>query len=66
MHLDQPETLLKWEKLITAYQVKGKRAHDVRLIASMMVHQISHILTFNTKDFEKFTEIQVFDPRTLK
>jgi hypothetical protein len=43
----------------------GKQAHDTRLVAAMTVHQITHLLTFNTDDFKRFTEITAIDPRSI-
>ncbi|MGK7923007.1 MAG: hypothetical protein AB4080_23710 [Trichodesmium sp.] len=40
----------------------GKKAHDARLVASMIVHKINYILTFNTNDFKIYSEITVVDP----
>lgn len=65
LYPDHPDTLEKWENLISNYQIKGKRAHDVRIIAAMLAHKISIILTINTKDFEKFTEIQAISPQSF-
>ncbi len=62
---DIPEIYIVWEQLVIKYQVRGKQAHDTRLVAAMMAHQISHLLTFNTADFKRFTEITAIDPRNL-
>ena len=57
----------EWERLVTAYEVKGTKVHDTRLVAFMLVHQISHILTFNVKDFRRFqSEITAVSPRQMK
>lgn len=62
---DTPEILTIWEQLVITYQVMGKQAHDTRLVAAMTVHQITHLLTFNTDDFKRFTEITAIDPRSI-
>ena len=46
----------EWERLVSTYKVKGTKVHDTRLVAFMIVHQLSHILTFNVKDFRRFRE----------
>lgn len=51
--------------ICSTYQVMGKQAHDTRLVAAMTVHQIPHLLTFNTDDFKRFTEITALDPRSI-
>lgn len=40
-----------WKTLVSALGVIGKQVHDARLVAVCRVHQISHILTFNTNHF---------------
>ncbi len=50
-----PDTLRvyqEWRQLITRYGVVGVRAHDTRLVASMLTHGVTHMLTFNIADFE--------------
>ncbi len=44
---------------------KGKQTHDTRLVAAMIIHQIPYLLTFNTEDFKRFTEITAIDPRPI-
>ncbi len=56
----------EWENLVTDYKTSGKNVHDARLVAAMITHKITHLLTFNTKDFKRYTEIIVIDPRSIK
>lgn len=51
---DTQEIYTQWERLVKTYEVKGAKVHDTRLVAFMLVHQISHILTFNVRDFRRF------------
>jgi predicted nucleic acid-binding protein len=62
---DTPDIFFVWEKLVFKYQVVGKQVHDTRLVAAMIVHQITHLLTFNVNDFQRFSEIEVVDPRDI-
>lgn len=62
---DCPEILTIWEQLVVRHQVMGKQAHDTRLVAAMIANQITHLLTFNTGDFKRFTEITAIDPRAI-
>lgn len=62
---DSPAIFTEWEKLVALYQVMGKQAHDTRLVAAMKAHSISHILTFNTDDFERFTDITPVSPQAV-
>lgn len=36
------------------YGVSGKQVYDARLVASMIAHNVKHILTFNTVDFTRY------------
>jgi predicted nucleic acid-binding protein len=51
-----------WQTLVSKYEVKGKVAHDTRLVAAMLKHSIQDILTFNAADFARFNEICVLTP----
>lgn len=44
----------QWEQLVEQYQVKGVNVHDARLTAAALVHGLSHILTFNIEDFNRY------------
>lgn len=59
---DTPAILAHWLSLVTAYQVTGRRVHDARLVAVMLSHGISHLLTFNGGDFRQFREIVTVEP----
>ena len=43
-----------WRQLIAAKGVSGKQVHDTRLVASMLVYGITHLLRFNGADFRRF------------
>ncbi|MDM8008892.1 MAG: type II toxin-antitoxin system VapC family toxin [Phycisphaerae bacterium] len=52
----------QWERLVTSYGVRGKNAHDARLVAAMLTHNVGHILTFNPEDFARYPMITVLTP----
>jgi predicted nucleic acid-binding protein len=54
---DERAIFERWQDLVSQHDVKGKGAHDARLVAAMQRHGITHLLTFNDKDFERFTGI---------
>lgn len=62
---DTPTIFAEWEKLVIQHQVMGKPTHDARLVAAMMAHKMTHMLTFNTKDFKRFSGIIVVDPVSI-
>jgi predicted nucleic acid-binding protein len=51
-----------WERLAGQHLVSGKQAHDTHLVATMQVHSVTDILTFNVPDFSRFPGITVLDP----
>lgn len=59
---DSPAILPEWERLVTTHAVSGRDSHDTRIVASMNVHKITHLLTFNKDDFKRYPGIAVFLP----
>lgn len=43
--------------LMTHYEISGKKVHDANIVATMLAYNIPAILTHNTKDFERFSDI---------
>jgi hypothetical protein len=62
---DTPAIFPQWEQLVIQYQVQGKNAHDARLVAAMMVHGLSRVLTFNVGDFQRYQTLTVLEPRNV-
>ncbi len=62
---DTPAILPAWEQLVAAHAVIGKNAHDARLVAAMLVHGVTHLLTFNGADFTRFTGVTVLEPAAV-
>jgi predicted nucleic acid-binding protein len=54
-----------WERLVSKYAVRGVNVHDARLVAAMLVHGLTHILTFNDRDFMRYQDITVVPPNTV-
>lgn len=63
--LDTPAVYLEWEQLAISYHLVGVSVHDARLVATMLVHGLTHILTFNARDFKRYAEITVVYPSDL-
>jgi predicted nucleic acid-binding protein len=55
----------EWRKLLVVSNVSGVQVHDARLVAAMRVHGVGRILTFNEKDFARYTDIEAINPRTI-
>ena len=65
--LDEASTYAEWRRLVVNFGVSGIQVHDARLAAVMLVHGITHILTFNTADFTRYAPLGMVavDPTTV-
>jgi predicted nucleic acid-binding protein len=59
---DRENVFSEWQRLVELHEVRGRQVHDARLVAAMIVHGISHLLSFNDADFKRYTEITVVNP----
>jgi predicted nucleic acid-binding protein len=50
---DSPAVYTEWRRLVVSFGVSGIQVHDARIAAAMIVHGMTHILTFNTTDFAR-------------
>jgi len=57
----------EWRRLVVDFGVSGVQVHDTRLVAAMLFHNMTHILTFNTKDFIRYASegIVAVDPKSV-
>ena len=55
----------EWRRLLVDYGVSGVQVHDAHLVATMRVHGVKKILTFNTKDFARFAGIEALHPAAV-
>lgn len=62
---DNAEIFSEWKRLVSKNEVKGKEVHDARIVAAMLAHRVTHLLTFNTADFKRYTEITAINPREV-
>ncbi|MBI3411869.1 MAG: type II toxin-antitoxin system VapC family toxin [Planctomycetes bacterium] len=59
---ETPAAYPVWKQLVVNHAVMGVQVHDARLVALMTAQGISHILTFNTGDFARYTKIVAQSP----
>jgi hypothetical protein len=52
--------------LVTAQDIKGKKAHDARFAAAMLTHGVANLLTFNPDDFKSYSNITLVHPSDVK
>jgi len=62
---ETPDTFSYWFQMVHQYQIQGKRAHDIRILAVMKTYGITHLLTFNPKDFVDTNESTVVHPQQI-
>jgi predicted nucleic acid-binding protein len=62
---DSLETHQEWRRLVVAHAVMGVEVHDARLVATMSVYDVRHLLTFDKSDFKRFSGITVVSPAEL-
>jgi len=55
----------EWERLVVVHAVRGVNVHDAKLVAAMLVHGLTHILTFNISDFARYSEITAVHPTAI-
>ena len=53
---DSADVYSVWKRLVIDYNVSGVQVHDPQLVATMLVHGVTHILTFNTADFTRYAD----------
>lgn len=64
---DPPDLYARWVGLVNQFGVSGKPAHDARIVAAMLAHELTHILTFNGGDFRRYAPLGIvaIDPATV-
>ena len=63
---DDPAIYLEWRRIVLDKNVTGVLVHDARLAAAMKVYNITHVLTFNARDFMRFDGIVVVEPSGIQ
>ena len=64
---DRDTVFVEWKRIVRQFEVSGVQVHDARLVATMMVHDIRHILTLDTRDFQRYEPVGIIavDPRDV-
>jgi len=62
---DERQVFRFWRELVSQRDVRGKHAHDARLVAAMLRHGVEAILTFNVSDFRNFPGIRAYSPEEI-
>ena len=62
---DKIEVYRNWRELVVNYLVSGIQVHDAKIVAAMKAHNIQNLLTFNAKDFKRYTDIKAIEPKDV-
>ena len=62
---ETPAVYIHWRTLMERYDVRGRQVYDARLVAVMLAHGVTHILTANAGHFRRFAEITVVEPKDV-
>jgi len=62
---DSEAVYREWRRIVVQYNVSGVQVHDARLAAAMYVHSVSHVLTLNVTDFERFNGLTALHPKSI-
>ena len=62
---DSLSTFIHWRRLVSDFQVKGVQVHDAKIAASMIAHDITYLVTFNEKDFQRYPMVAVVNPKDI-
>ncbi len=54
---DGPEVTRALLQLLAQYPSGGRQVHDVNIVATMLAHGITRLLTFNEADFRRFDSV---------
>src|SRR5260370_42000988 len=62
---DIPAIYSAWKQIVAVHKVQGVKAYDARLAAIMSVYAVESVLTFNSVDFERFSNLRAIHPSSL-
>lgn len=63
---DSPAIFTHWRRLVLQYAVSDKQVHDARMVAVMLTHGISQLVTFNATDFARYSNITLIELGSVK
>jgi len=63
MLYDSQKVVEQLRDLVVSFRVSGKSVHDARIVATMLVSGVTHLMTINIVDFNRYKNITLIDPR---
>ncbi len=62
---DSLATFVEWQRLVSDFRVEGVQVHDAKIVASMLAYNVTYLVTFNEKDFRRYSMITVVNPKDI-
>jgi len=62
---EAPAAYRRWHELVVGLRLTGVQVHDARIVALMLTHGITHILTFDVEDFHRYAGITALSPHDV-
>jgi len=62
---EPPEIADLWQQITVENKVHGRQAHDARIVALMLAHNVTHLLTLNSADFARYAGITTLTPQDI-
>jgi predicted nucleic acid-binding protein len=59
---DSLATFREWRRLVASHSLLGLAVHDAKIVASMTIHGVTNLLTFNDADFKRYTTVNAVNP----
>jgi len=63
---DTPAIYQNWLDLVKTHGVSGRQVHDANHVAAMIAHGITHIITLDSRDFGRYSQITVLRPEDIQ
>lgn len=62
---DREANYSTWRQLVMEHNVRGVAVHDARIAAAMLVASITHIVTLDRNDFDRYPNIRPITPKEV-
>jgi predicted nucleic acid-binding protein len=62
---ESPVIYREWRELVRTYGISGVSVYDARIVATMAASNVTHLLTLNVRDFQRFQGLTVVAPANL-
>ncbi len=59
---DMPAIYPQWRTLVLAHNVSGVQVHDARMVAAMLIHGVTRLLSFNVREFSRYQTVTAITP----